>query len=125
MFRIQEIPNTGMDVPLCAQSTSTCAFHDNRENDTRLTLTIAHVLDLVGDGAKAEEVGDDIDGLYGYKCHLTVTTRKELSKYVETLFCRAWATYSGEMEQQVEFLDWLPEPGGFPPSLLIDYQPTS
>ena len=124
MFRIQETLKTGMDVPLCAQSTSTCAFHDNRANDTRLTLTIAHVLDLVGDGSKAGELGDDIAGLYGYEGHLTVTTRKNLSKYVETLFCRAWATYSGEVEQQVEFLHWLPEPGEFPPALLIDYQPT-
>ena len=124
MIRIQETPNTGMDVPLCAQSTSTCAFHDNHENDNRLTLTIAHVLDLVGDGSKVEELGDDIAGLYGYKGHLTVATRKKLSKYVETLFCRAWATCSGEMEQQVEFLDWLPEPGGFPLALLLEYQPT-
>ena len=112
-------------IPKSTQSMPTCAFHDIRENDPRLTLTIAHVLDLVGGGSKAEELGDDIAGLYGYKGHLTVATRKNLSKYVETLFCRAWATYSGEVEQQVEFLHWLPEPGEFPPALLVDYQPTS
>ena len=111
-------------VSTTTQSMPTCALHDHRENDARLAMTFAHVLDLAGGGLNAEELGDDIVGLYGYKGHLTVATRKKLSKYVETLFCRAWATYSGVMEQQVEFLDWLPEPGGFPPALLLEYQPT-
>ena len=88
------------------------------DKDIRLGKVWSHFADLVGN-SKFDELGYDVAGLYDYKGHLMVATRKALSPDVETSFRRAWVTVGGEPEQHVEFLDersdrWdgMPEPDG-------------